>query len=407
MKKLTVLIIAGLLMTTGIHAQVAEKLKALGMENIRLAETEGTTTVAFEDNVYRGTYRGIGQAIASALDGMQEGTLEMVALENSVPQLSIVLPAALVADYKTGTISIKDIYACMELSYATDEAMERLKPVRETVNGSAWKVDIVLYPDIYLENSRFDKLYAYEVNLAPAVELSPWKGAMVTAQVIFPIATNRYGEAKQIRPGVITLSQEFRLKNNFLGRFVAGNFTNNRIGMQAEMGYRADNGRWELGARVGTTGYSAVVKGEGWVIGEKQRVNAALKGSLYEPRFNLQMDLQVGRFVYGDYGVRGDCTRHFGEYAIGVYAACIEGEVNGGFHFAIPLPGKKWKRNKAVRLRPAQYFAEEYSMRSWGTWIDDNLGATYSTRPNENRSERFYQPEYIRYFLLKEAEKSQ
>lgn len=43
-----------------LRAQVAEKLQQLGMENIQtVTEVNGNTTIAFEDNVYRGTYRGI------------------------------------------------------------------------------------------------------------------------------------------------------------------------------------------------------------------------------------------------------------------------------------------------------------------------------------------------------------
>ena len=38
--------------------------KRQGMENIQtVTEVNGNTTIAFEDNVYRGTYRGIGKAI--------------------------------------------------------------------------------------------------------------------------------------------------------------------------------------------------------------------------------------------------------------------------------------------------------------------------------------------------------
>lgn len=118
-------------------------------------------------------------------------------------------------------------------------------------------------------------------------------------------------------------------------------------------------------------------------------MNAALKASVYEPRFNLQFDLQAARYLYGDYGVRGDCTRHFGEYAIGVYGMYTDGEINGGFHFAIPLPGKKWSRNRGVRVRQADYFAMEYSMESWGRYADEKMGETYRTRPDENRSNRF------------------
>lgn len=171
------------------------------------------------------------------------------------------------------------------------------------------------------------------------------------------------------------------------------------------MKFRTDNGRLELGALVGTTVYSAIVDGEGWYVSTTPRVNAFLKASVYEPHTNLQFDLQGGRYIYGDYGVRGDCTRHFGEYAIGLYALYTGGEINGGFHFAIPLPGKRWKRNHAFRIKPADYFAWTYSMVSHGKYINDQMGKSYNIRPDENRSSNFYQPDYIRHFLIKEQER--
>ena len=357
-----------------LRAQVAEKLQQLGMENIQtVTEVNGNTTIAFEDNVYRGTYRGIGKAIEAAMEGMYGGNLQMVVLEHSIPQLCITLSDKVITEYKEKQITIGEVYRQMGISYDTDEAMEVLKKTHRTLNSSAGKVDIVVYPEVKLENSSFDRLYTYYVNLAPAVEMALWKGAELTAQVVFPVATNLKGQYKKIRPGVIALSQEFCFGKGFLGRVTAGNFSNNRMGAQAEMKYRTAYG--------------------------------TLKASVYEPRFNLQFDLQAARYLYGDYGVRGDCTRHFGEYAIGVYGMYTDGEINGGFHFAIPLPGKKWSRNRGVRVRQADYFAMEYSMESWGRYADEKLGETYRTRPDENRSNRFFQPEYIRYFLIKEANK--
>lgn len=72
-KQLTIII--GLLLSSSItvHAQVAQKLRELGMENIRTIETGGTTVAAFEDNVYRGTYRGVGKAIIAGMEGMGNG----------------------------------------------------------------------------------------------------------------------------------------------------------------------------------------------------------------------------------------------------------------------------------------------------------------------------------------------
>lgn len=394
-----------LALSISLRAQVAEKLQQLGMENIRVVTDDGNTTVAFENNVYRGTYRGIGKAIVAALEGMNRGNLQMVVLDDAIPQLCITLTEKVIREYKEKQITLADVYRQMGINYDTDEAMRILKHSHKTINSSTGKVDIVVYPEVKLENSSWDRLYSYYINLAPAVEMDLWKGAELTAQVVFPIVTNLKGQYNKIRPGVIALSQEFNFGKGFLGRVAAGNFTNNRMGVQAEMKYRTANGRLELGAVAGSTVQSILTNDEGWYISRKQRINAALKASVYEPHFNLQFDLQASRYLYGDYGVRGDCTRHFGEYAIGLYGMYTDGEINGGFHFAIPLPGKKWSRNRGVRIRQADYFAMEYSMTTWGKYTDEKMGETYKTRPDENRSNRFFQPEYIRYFLIKEANK--
>ena len=140
-----------------------------------------------------------------------------------------------------------------------------------------------------------------------------WKGAKATAQVILPIATNLTGEMKRVRPGIITISQDVRLKHNLFGRLTVGNFTDNRIGAQLAIKYRTYNGRAEVEAQMGVTGFSAVTADEGWYIGTKMRVNASVTASYYEPHTNLQFDLSANRYVFGDYGIRGDCTRHFGE----------------------------------------------------------------------------------------------
>lgn len=394
-----------LALSISLRAQVTEKLQQLGMENIRVVTDDGNTTVAFENNVYRGTYRGIGKAIVAALEGMNRGNLQMMVLDDAIPQLCITLTEKVIREYKEKQITLADVYRQMGINYDTDEAMRILKHSHKIINSSAGKVDIVVYPEVKLENSSLDRLYSYYINLAPAVEMDLWKGAELTAQVVFPIVTNLKGQYNKIRPGVIALSQEFNFGKGFLGRMAAGNFTNNRMGVQAEMKYRTANGRLELGAVAGSTVQSILTNDEGWYISRKQRINAALKASVYEPHYNLQFDLQASRYLYGDYGVRGDCTRHFGEYAIGLYGMYTDGEINGGFHFAIPLPGKKWSRNRGVRIRQADYFAMEYSMTTWGKYTDEKMGETYKTRPDENRSNRFFQPEYIRYFLIKEANK--
>lgn len=388
---------------TAAGALVTESLKAIGMENIRCARTPEATTVSFENNVYRSSYNGVGKAIEACLKSHTEGDLRLVVLENETPRLCITLPDSLTEAYRNGEISLMQVYQQMGMTVDTDEAMEALKNAGKKEASSAWKVDLVAYPDLFLENNTLDELYTYAINLNPAVEMTLWKGGKLTAQVILPIVTNLSGEMNKVRPGVIALSQQMRFGHNIFGKLTVGNFTNNRYGAQLDMKYRTDNGRWELGGVVGSTGFSAVTREDGWYMGRKQRINASLNATYYEPHFNLQFDLKAGRYIYGDYGVRGDCTRHFGEYAVGLYALYTDGEINGGFHFALPLPGKKWSRKGFFRVKPADYFAWAYGMVAEGEYVEKRLGRSYNTTPNENRSSNFYQPDYIRHFLIKES----
>ena len=267
-------------------AQVTESLKAIGMENIRCVQTPGMTTVSFENNVYRSSCTGVGKAIDACLGSKTKGDLQLVVLENLIPKLCINLPDTLTEAYRNGEISLIQVYRQMGITADTDPAMKVLKNAGREEAPSAWKVDLVVYPDLFLENNTFDELYTYAINLNPAVEMALWKGGKMTAQVILPVATNLSGEMNRIRPGIIALSQEVRFRHNIFGKMTVGNFTNNRYGAQLEIKYRTDNGRWELGGTAGSTGFSAVTREDGWYMGRKQRINASLNASYYEPHLN-------------------------------------------------------------------------------------------------------------------------
>lgn len=387
-----------------VQAQVFDKLRELGMENIRVANSSGKTYVSFENTIFRSTYRGVGEGIRAALEGMESGRdLELVVLDNQMPQLHVGIPDSLIAGYRAGNISLKDIFRQMELSTDSRSAMEQLSGGSEIENRSAGKVDIVLYPELFLENNKRYRLFSYCFNVSPAVELSLWNGALLTAQVAFPAATNMVGQYKKIRPGVITLSQESYFANSWWARFLVGNFTNNRFGAHAETRWRSSDGRFEARGQVGVTSQSILMDNEGWYISNELKCNASLRGSVYVPRYNLKFDAQVARYVYGDYGIRGDMTRYFGECSIGLYGMLSkQGRMNAGFSFAVPLPGSKWTKNRGVRIRQADYFDMEYSMISGGKYFEENRGQAYRTRPDDSRSSHYFQPDYVRYFLVQD-----
>lgn len=398
--------IAGCMAVALADAQVDMALKELGMENVRYAVTDEGSVTAFEDRAYRSTYNGVGNAVKAALKAQKTGNVTLVVTDrNGMPQLRIFIDRQTVEGYGNGELSIRDVFARMEMGTCADREMELLKGKR-TEAKSAWRPDLVVYPTLFLENSSFDKLYRYAVALAPAVEMPLWKGAEITAQVMFPVATNQRGELKQIRPGFVTFRQGVYLKNNWHAWMTAGLFNNNRMGGNAEVMWRSPKGRWELGARMGATVWSLFDE-DGWYVTTKPKLDAALYGRVYLPWWNTELYGSVNRFVYGDYGVTGELTRHFGEYTVGLYAMIAGGDLNGGFSFAIPLPGKKYKRWKGMRLKPSDYFAFRYGMVAWGEYVDKNLGVYYNDEPAKNRSKGFYQPEYVRYFLIKEYDRKQ
>lgn len=391
-----------LLGSTMLCAQVDVNLATLGMENIRMARTDKGVAVAFEDRAFRSSYEGVGRAVKAALKGMTEnGELRLAVMDaNGLPQLEICLDKELVEEYRAQRADLREVFARMQLSCATDETLAWLKDA-ETEAKSAWRPDLVVYPHLFLENTSFDKLYRYAIALAPAIEMPLWKGAELTAQVMLPIVGNQKGELKQVRPGVVALKQGFYLKKNWTLNLTAGQFTNHRLGGAADVKWRTDNGRWELGARAGLTVFSLFVDRE-WSITRKPKLDARVYGRVFVPRWNTEVTGEAVRFVYGDYGVKGSVVRHFGECTVGLYALYTEGHTNGGFNFAIPLPGRKYNRWKGMRIKPADYFTYEYGMVSWGEYVDKNLGTSYTTATGENRTRGFYQPEYIRYFLMKD-----
>lgn len=369
-------------------AEAAEQtLLSLGMEEIRVAQTDSVCTIAFEDNIYRGTYRGLAaviEALRSLSETEQAAAYELVVLDDRIPRLLLTLPRQT---------------AALEVSYDTDEAMRRLKG-KERRNKMAGRIDVVLYPELFLQNSWLDKLYGVAVNISPAIQMDLWKGAVLTGQVVLPVYTNMTDFRKYIRPGVITLRQEFRLPGGVSGRLTAGNFTGNRMGVDAGLRYQPARGRWLVGANVGLTGSSTCYGGE-WVVSTWRRVSGSVWGRYNEPHYGLQIDLAAVRLVYGDMGARLDCRRHFGEVTVGVYGLFTDGEMNGGFHFALPIPGTKRGKRRAVRFRLPEYFAHEYRARHGGSYGDELLGYSYEVRPDENGSRGYDAPDFVKKEILR------
>lgn len=382
------------------EATVENSLIRLGMENIKVAEQTGLLCIAYEDNVYRGTYRGLFEVIRTLLDESDiDSNIRLVVLENQIPQIVVTLHREAVGAYKYGSLSLAALMQGVAISYDTDETMRILKGTKME-NRSAGKVDLVLYPQIKLQNSWMDKIYGAVINIAPAVEVGLWKGASFTGQVIFPVWNNLVGDMDYIRAGMLVVRQEIRLPKNLFATLSIGNFNQNRMGADLNLLYRTGSDHWAFGLNGGLTGSSTFYGGR-WELTTWKQINGSVLIRYNEPRYNMQFGLSAHRYIYGDYGVRGDCSRHFGEATVGVFALYSDGEVNGGFHFAIPLPRQKRSKRRAVRIRLPEYFDWQYEAQSGPLYTARKLGRSFEIRPDENRSRNYYNPDFIKENLIK------
>ena len=374
----------------------------MSIEDVIVVNEPDRLLVNYSDNVYRGPYQGAFEVLSLILNDLRVNkNIVLILQEDRIPYIALRLPEEQVDAYHNGSLTLAGLMSSVDISYDTDKYSGVIKGLKGE-NRSAGKIDVVLYPQILLKNSWFDKLYGAAVNVAPAVEVGMWKGASFTGQVIFPLWNNMTGEVDYIRAGMLLFRQEYRFRRNIFMTFNIGNFNANRMGADISFKYTPDNNQWEAGVNAGITGSSTFHIGK-WELSEWRRKTGAAFFRYNEPRYNLQFDLTGQRYIYGDYGLRLDCTRHFGEVSIGFYGMYSGGEPNGGFHFAIPLSGKKRARQHFVRLRIPEYFDWEYEAQSGNEYSQKHLGRYYETRPDENRSQRYYNPAYIKTMLVKSA----
>ena len=372
-------------MTVDIPAILQEE----GFEDIRTHVVKDTLFASIEDRAHRGTFRGAAVAIAKVAEGHPEiQQFEILLTDYKMPQL-------IVHASKRG--GIWDVSVDREMQKA-----QQLLKTEKPQAASTGKIDITFIPRISLVNNKLDHLFDYSVRVAPAIAATLWKGARLTIQPIFPIVNNLLeGDTERyIQIGNATLNQQILATNRWQLTATAGFFDPERVGIHAKVGLHACrgldfylDGGFTLQANNSKSGFG--------IINNSAQVNFMAKADYYERHTQLQIQFQGGRFLYGDYGARLDITRHFGEYAIGVYGILTGGEDNAGFHFAIPFGGKRQKRNAFLRLRIPEYFNWEYSMQSYFRYWQEKMGQGYTTQPDENRSAHYWEPDFIQEYISK------
>ena len=367
---------------------IEEILKEQGFEDIKVKLQKDTLFATIENRSYRGTFRGAATAIQCIAEQQPDiNQFELILTDYKMPQL-------IVHASKRG--GIWDVRVDREMTLT----QERLTDVK-AIAPSTGKIDVTFVPMVSLVNNKLDHLFDYSVRIAPVIAATLWKGARLTLQPIIPILHNldENDTKRYVQIGNANLSQQIVSTSVWQASAAAGFFHSERLGIQARVGVHIGR-NLDIYADGGITYKANYSKQHGFgIVNGSRQINAMLHADYYEAYTKLQIELQGGRFLYGDYGGRLDVTRHFGEYAIGVYGIITGGEYNAGFHFAIPLGGKRQKRKAFIRLRLPEYVAWEYSYQSYFRYWLENMGQSYVTQPDQNHAAHYWEPRFVEEYI--------
>lgn len=228
------------------------------------------------------------------------------------------------------------------------------------------------YRDIYFNNRVYDIL----INLTPGVRWNMGHRWEVAAQALVPVV-NQYGDRyKNVRLNMAVLSKQLAFGQHWKMKVTGGLFGAERYGLDMKNMFILN--RWlAMTAQVGLTGYCSMASG--WEASTMERLTAQAGPEIYLHRWNTQISVRGGRYVYGDYGVVGEGYRHFKHVSVGVYASYSDkGKEDAGFKVIVMLPPYKRTARK-VNIRPASNFRLTYSVEA-----ETYANRTYFTDPEQN-----------------------
>jgi hypothetical protein len=354
---------------------IAELVARAGYENVRVTRHGDTLFIGLENRVWRYEPRAAAEVLKLVMPGMPRGgVVALTLMRTGIPVTTLAVTRNSYDRLLAGQITpevFSDSAAALLSNTGYRARLRGLAPA----NRSFFKFDLVVAPQLKLQFGNYVHPLEVQFNVVPGLQVALLPGMTFTGQVIFPVFNNLIGdpEGYSVRPGLITLSQAFRLPYQLFATVTAGYFTRNRYGVNGEIRKFMFNGKLSAGATLGYTGQMKLE--EGYFLYTPVNLFTWFADASWRfARYDLTLRAGYGGFIGGDKGWRADVTRQFGEVTVGFFAMETGGLVNGGFNFIIPLPPRKYGTRNHIRVRPASYVPWEYRAKGL-----PSTGRTFST----------------------------
>ncbi len=315
--------------------KVSAALTDRGFSNVRVAQNDSLTVVAVQNDAYKLQASGIAVAteILEESGLLESGVVKLLVLDCDVPQVTLTYDSK-VGDWK--------------VSHHVDSKEWKLAASSVKSGSSFGKVDILVYPQVSLMNLIITQVYQSLWQLSPAIETTLWPGSKFSYQVKIPIWNDGYGSREsKVHPGMITLSQRFRLPLDITGKAAVGVFSNNRYGAGLEMQKRFSFAPWLM--LEGGFMMLGLCYFDGFAFHMSKELEPFwyIGGNIYWPKAGTEFRLRMQKFLLADYGVKAEMIRHFRYCSIGFYlekGLNTYAHTNGGFRFQIALPPYRYRR---------------------------------------------------------------
>ena len=237
------------------------------------------------------------------------------------------------------------------------------------------RIDVFMGVDFNYRDIHWKKIYEVLVNLTPGVRWQFGNHWQVAGQALIPVY-NDYGDYyKHPRLNVASLSKDIRLGRHLL-KASGGLFSHERYCLDVEWMLPVTS--WlAFDAQMGYTGYISMA-GK-WEYSSIDRLTGWVGSRVWLNPWQTEFRVRGGRYIYEDYGVSGECYRHFTHCSVGVYGQYSnKSDANGGFKIIVMLPPYS-RKHRIVNIRPASNFrltnnieADAYSMQMYQTDPEEN-----------------------------------
>ena len=348
--------------------RINEVLTSGGFRNVATVISGDSIFLTFENYDYRFESDAIKAVLVKTISVLTMPTrykvLILLPQKNQVPVIAVVVS---LNRYNSRTEDNTGIDNTMDDIYVTARLGGYQKKLINIPghNSLISNIDIEVKPQLRLQLGDYDYPVKYQFCLLPAISTSLWKGMHFTYQLVIPALTYHYVDKYNfIRPGIITISQLFRLPEDILSAFTLGYFTRNRYGLDFEIGKYFINQRFFCSVNSGYTGNAEFIQagsfGSSFEYGEMNYFTYRTSINYIIPKYAMVLNVTAGKYLYHQKAVEAAISRHFNEYFLSLNASLTNEGTNFGVSISVPLYPAKYSSNKKIRIRPSECFNYSY-----------------------------------------------